>query len=105
MTATLADEATVGLRISKQSGLVLVNDGEDRWICRLPEWQAALEKLGAKPATEDDDTSEAYTQLCHAVKGDVASWIGTNRGNWEPLVREAFLAGLIDEDDVRGYGA
>lgn len=102
--ATLAAEAVCGLRIVSGHRLMLVNDGTDEWLCEESAWNEAIVLLAREPATEDDDTAEAYTRLCRAVKGAVATKIGVNRGDWQRLVNEAYTAGMIDANDARAYG-
>lgn len=105
----LAGQAVAGLRIVRDGDIVRVDDGADRWLCRGEEWDAALDRLGGAPAIESEDQdearSEAYTLLCREVAGPIASVIGTSRGNFGPLVRDAVSVGLLEAGEARtAYG-
>jgi hypothetical protein len=98
---TRAEQAIKGLDLTMARGVVRVCDGEDTWLCWQAEWDLALGKMlgvDAEESDSDDDGAEAYTALCRAVRGSVASLNGTSRGNLGGLLDAAFAGALIDED-------
>jgi hypothetical protein len=103
-TETLWEQATEGLTVAREHGIVSVYDGQDQWLCREYAWDDASVELGRMPALdsgEDSDEAEAYDRLCRTVAGPICSTIGTDRGDVDALAdlaRRAIGAGLIDED-------
>lgn len=98
-----AEQALHGLTLQRADGIVLVNDGEDHWLCRERAWADALKVLEGKPAFESDDgNADAYDELCHLIDGPVASVIGSSTGAWRALVFDAFASDLIDS--LKPYG-
>lgn len=105
---TRADQALAGLDVVAANGIVRVRDGMDTWLCRQPNYDAAVQYLELCEAyPSDEGGADAYTALCRLTSGGgaVASVVGTCRGDWQALVREAVVAGLVDPDDApRMYG-
>jgi hypothetical protein len=96
------------MRITAAGGIVMINDGHDRWLCREDAYDRRYDELATKPAYEGDEgASEAYSDLCY-VDGPIASINGDDKGSedeLEQLLRDAVAAGLIDEETaVRSYG-
>jgi len=117
-TTTMAKLATRGLDVTRAGGLVLVDDGQTRWLAEESEYDAAVAALGeVAVSTEEMDAAErqdaeaqAYAELCDRVGGVVATNGGTSQGTAEELeamVRRAVEAGLLTEDDslVERYAA
>lgn len=90
---TLHDQATEGLYILMDGGLVRVCDGQDTWICTVPVWDAAMAIMDVRPAYSDsDDPAEngamAYGRLCEetaraarAQHSAILTVIGTPTGS------------------------
>lgn len=105
MTTTIAEHAVNGLDVAAANGIVRVRDGADTWLCRESRWDAAIATLTDDASDDDEGGSDAYTALCAAVGGPIATVIGVCRGDWGSLVRDAVGAGLLDEEDAeRMYG-
>lgn len=101
---TMAEQAVSGLDVVAAHGIVRVRDGQDTWLCREPAYDAAMASLEAREADESDEGgAEAYGELCRTVRRDspIATVIGSAKGEWETLVREAIAAGLVEADDAR----
>jgi hypothetical protein len=100
-----AEQATEGMDIRAAGGIVAINDGFDRWLCREDAYDARYDHLETLPAIDGEEgQSDAYTELC-GVGGPIASVVGSSRGNWQQLVRDAVAAGLIDTDVAKSaYG-
>lgn len=104
---TRAEQAVVGLQVTKSSGVVRVRDGQDTWLARRRHYEAALARLAKQPADESDEGgADAYSALCRTVAGPVVTLIGTPRGTdaqRRRLVRAAVDQGLLDAADAGRY--
>jgi hypothetical protein len=94
-----AEQATKGLDVIATKGIVRVSDGVDTWLCEEAAYDAAVSGLEGVDAIDDED-GEAYTALCTAVRGPIATVVGSPRGEWRELVRRAVAADLVDPDDA-----
>lgn len=95
-----AEQAVDKLDVVRQAGIVRVRDGNDTWLCRAAAWDAAYSGLETRPPIAGDEgISDAYTALCGAVAAPIASLIGSNRGEYPALIRDAYACGLIQEGD------
>lgn len=105
---TRAEQAVKGMDITTAGGIVMIDDGADRWLCHESDWDARYAELNTCAPYESGDANEdiiaAYDDLCQ-IHGPVASVIGSSQGEYEALVQRAVAAGLIDQDTAqRGYG-
>lgn len=101
---TMAEQAVRGLEVVAVDGVVRVVDGQDTWLCDESAWNAAVEVLKQRPADENDrNGGEAYGALCRAVRGPIASLIGSCRGEWQLLVARAVAAGVVDDELAAKY--
>jgi len=109
-TTTKATLATKGLDVTREAGLVLVNDGQTQWLCEAAAYDEAVASLAREEVELDGLDSierqeleaDAYAELCDAVSGVVATNGGNGQGEPEELeamVRRAVEAGLVSEDD------
>ena len=100
-----SEQSVEGLTVRKAGDVILVNDGDDTWLCRAEEWMHAHSTLRELPIVDDDPDESgccaAYNELCQQVAPPIASVIGHSRGDYPALVRDAVAAGLLDADDAR----
>lgn len=115
---TKAELATRGLDVARAEGLVLVYDGQTKWLCRAADYDEAVASLATKTVDLSDMDaverqeleSDAYAELCDRIEGPVAATGGNGQG-WHAelvaLVRRAVAAGLLTGDDplVKRYTA
>lgn len=108
-----AEQAVVGLQVTRGSGVVMIYDGFDRWLVWESAFDRALEALETRApyADVDDDTpgsGQAYQELCDLTRRysvDLASANGSGKGVRRLVVRAAVEAGLIGRwDALRLYG-
>lgn len=110
-----AEQAAAGLGVMAEGGIVLVSDGADRWLCEEAAYDRAISELAAQAPIRaragDGDTgecdAEAYQQLCDLARrytSDLASLIGSGKGDRSRIVCRANEAGLLDAADARAYG-
>jgi len=98
-----SEQALRGLEIDRADGVVVVDDGQTRWVCledAFDEVCQHLADLDALPGWEGD--AEAYAELCQSIYGPVVASHGQDEGSeaeCRELVARAFAAGLLDEGE------
>ena len=102
-----AEQATAGIDVTREAGIVLVRDGQDSWLCLADRYDSVIADMRDEEGTTP---AEAYGLLCERVVGrgsPVASINGTSRdskaGTAADLVTRAVDAGLIDADEAASY--
>lgn len=99
------EQATEGLDITTDGGVVRVQDGNDTWLCTGKAWAEARTQLSVQAALEDDEDGPtgamlAYAALCRAVDGPVLTCIGSDKGTEaarRELARKAAAVDLLPE--------
>jgi len=109
-TTTMAKLATRGLNVTREAGLVLVDDGQTQWLCEAADYDEAVASLASETVELDgmdsvelqDKEAAAYAELCDRIAGPVAATGGNGQGELEEkaaLVRRAVAAGMLSEQD------
>ncbi|WP_394849618.1 hypothetical protein LZC95_19475 [Pendulispora brunnea] len=104
------EQAVIRLTIRASDRVVAVDDGVDKWLCRTSEFEQVERDMRKQPAIEVDDPDDfddacvdAYNDFCGRFK-TVATVVGSNRGEWYPLVLAAIDADLIAQEHAGAYG-
>lgn len=92
---TRLEQAIDGLDIEAHDGLVLINDGESRWMCVAEAWDRACYSLScasAYPATDVEAEPKAYAELCREAweQADIVV-VSTGSSQGTPADRAVFL--------------
>lgn len=106
-----AEQAVDGLDVTAAGGVVVVEDGHTKWLCPEASYDAAYASLAKLPPLKDeDDTSEAYDQLCNRIWTTCAIAVQDQEGHSgtqearQTLIRQALDADLIDAKTARRMG-
>lgn len=102
-------QATDGLRITRDGGVVQVDDGQDRWLCLQEAWEEQREAMTAQDpyADEEEGTWLAYGDLCSATAAPTISRVGTDSGTdtqLQSLATAALAVELITQEEASEYG-
>lgn len=97
------EQATDGLNVTSDRGVVLVRDGQTQWLCEEDAWdemRAALKALPPYPDANGERGSwHAYAELCEEVGGTIVGTGSNGQGTdaeQAALVRRAVAAELLN---------
>ena len=61
-----AEQATAGIDVTREAGIVLVRDGQDSWLCLADRYDSVIADMRDEEGTTP---AEAYGLLCERVVG------------------------------------